>query len=80
MKPFQIQVGRKFYDGHYAVPGDGTVRLISRHGSRTAALGTLAPELLAEMLLAEVVQELQLRADSEAVSGPAGDLIKPRRA
>ena len=70
MKPFQIQVGGKVYDGHFAVPGDGTVRLISRHGSRTAALGNLTPELLAEMLLTEVVQELQLRSDSEAIRAP----------
>ena len=73
MKPLQIQVGGKVYDGHYAVPGDGTVRLISRHGSRTAALGHLTPELLAEMLLTEVVEELHVRAESEAISGPAAD-------
>ena len=79
MKPLPIQVGGKVYDGHYAVPGDGTVRLSSRHGSRTAALGHLTPELLAEILLTKVVQELQ-RADSEAISGPAADLIKSRRA
>jgi hypothetical protein len=71
MKPLQIHVGGVSYEGHYAVPGDGTVRLISKHGSRTAALGNLTPELLAEMLLTEVVQELHLRADSEAISGPA---------
>jgi hypothetical protein len=62
------------------LPADGIVRLISRHDSRTAALGNLTAELLAEIFLAEVVQELQLRSDSEAISGPAGDLIKPRRA
>ena len=75
-----IEVDGTSYDGHAARLDDGSLRLISRYGSRNIVTGEtpLPFEIQAEMALAEIVAQLRA-GPAEPVGAPSDDLENASR-
>ena len=63
MRLLRIELGGRIFEGHCAVTGDGTLRVISQYGSRSVQAGglPLPLEIQAEMAMAEIAAEFQRR-------------------